>query len=150
MPYFTQLSIRSQDPLPLTSVLFSLCPAVGAYCTCNLNGSSAVKPELSHFTDEEPRPRAACARNPDVLETATRPRVPPQGVAGFVPEGRALVAGLWDTWLAAVLPAERGGEAAACLGVLAGLQESLVFLVLGNGIDMDRKRHLQEPWPACP
>lgn len=106
---------------------------------------------MSHFTDKEPRPRAACARNPDELETATRPSVQPQGVAGFVPEGRVLVAGLWDTWLAAVRPAARGGEAAACPGVLAGPQESLVFLVMGNGIDMDSdngtSRSLGQPVP---
>lgn len=57
-------------------------------------------------------------------------------MAGFVPEGRVLIVHLWDPWPSAMLPAERG-EVATCPGVLAGPQESLVLLILGNGIDMD-------------
>lgn len=69
------------------------------------------------------------------MEAATRPSVQPQGVAGFVPEGRVLLAHLWDPWPGNVFPAERS-EVATCSGVLAGPQESLVFLIPGNSIDM--------------
>lgn len=69
------------------------------------------------------------------MEAATRPSVQPQGVAGFVPEGRVLLVHLWDPWPGDVFPAERS-EVTTCSGVLAGPQESLVFLIPGNSIDM--------------
>lgn len=103
MPCVTQYSIHSQDPLPPTSMVsfFLSVLQLGSFVPEILmvhlpDSSSGPKVKLSHFTGEEARARAACPRSPGDVEAATRPSIQFPGVAGFVPEGRAVAADLWD------------------------------------------------------